>query len=411
MSEKVDVIIIGAGIAGLIAAQELKSAKRKVLILEASDRIGGRIKTDKYEGFLLDHGFQVLLSAYPEIQANPLLKNLKSCAFKSGSMLMTKGKTHVVADPFREPLKIFSTLFAPIGSLVEKFKILKLRQALWNKSIEAIFEEEETTTKELLSKKYGFNNKIIKRFFTPFFSGIFIESELKTSSRMFEFIFKMFADGEAVLPNGGMQAIPESLAKGLAENELLLSHKVDAIEEGKVTCSNGKTFESKQILIATEASGLVDQYISEKENKKVLYTYYFSTTNLPKNGAYLHLNTHEEEWVNHVAFLSRVNPSYAPLGQTLVSVNGMKNEEGTEEEMIEKIKEQLMIYFDTSSWNFLKSYRIKKPLPSQNSVYYEPKATKVKPGIFVAGDHLCNGSINNALLSGRKAAAAILNQL
>ncbi|MDB2427481.1 FAD-dependent oxidoreductase, partial [Flavobacteriaceae bacterium] len=209
------IYIVGAGVSGLVAAQVLENKGYHPIILEASDRAGGRVKTDIKKGFQLDRGFQVLLSSYPAAQKYLDFKALKLQKLKPGAVIFKKGKQQVIGDPLRDISTLFSTLFSRIGTLSDKFKILQLNLKLKNKSMEAIFSSDEISTKEYL-QEFGFSSQIIAQFFTPFFTGIFLENELTTSSRMFEFVFKMFGEGLAVIPQGGMEEISKQLIANLS---------------------------------------------------------------------------------------------------------------------------------------------------------------------------------------------------
>jgi phytoene dehydrogenase-like protein len=189
-----DVLVIGAGLAGLTAALELYRAGKKVLILEATDQVGGRVATELVDGYCLDVGFQVLLTAYPETKKYLNYGQLGLQNFGAGAIILHKGKRHLLADPLRHPAHVLSSLLAPVGSLQDKLNIFWLRQRLKNTNLNEVFSRPETSTYEEL-RKYGFSEKIINTFFRPFLGGVFLERELQTSSRMFSFVYKMFSEG------------------------------------------------------------------------------------------------------------------------------------------------------------------------------------------------------------------------
>ena len=195
--------IIGAGISGLIAAQILENHGYHPTIIEASATVGGRVKSDLVDGYTLDHGFQVLLTSYPATKKYLDYKALDLQKLLPGATIFKHGKAQTIGDPLRNISLLFPTLRSSIGTFSDKLKILKLNTLLKKKKITAIFKTEEKTTLQYL-KDFGFSDEIIKDFFTPFFSGIFLETELETSSRMFEFVYKMFGDGLAVIPKEGM---------------------------------------------------------------------------------------------------------------------------------------------------------------------------------------------------------------
>ncbi len=220
------IIIIGAGLAGLCCARELAGANLKPVVLEASDGVGGRVRTDPFEGFLLDRGFQVLLTAYPECQRVLDHDALDLQPFYPGALVRFEGGFHRVADPFRAPLSAVPTLLSPVGSLADKFRIARLRAALAQYTVDQLFLRHEITTRERLAQE-GFSAAIIDRFFRPFLGGIFLEPELRTSSRMFDFVFRMFAEGESAVPQRGMAAIPEQIAARLPAGTVRCNCRVD----------------------------------------------------------------------------------------------------------------------------------------------------------------------------------------
>ena len=171
-STKIDTLIIGAGLSGLTAARVLKLAGRKVKIIEASDGPGGRVRTDEVNGFLLDRGFQVFLTAYPEAKHFLDYKALDLKPFSPGSIILTNSGIDEIGDPLREASSLIRTLKSPVGTLSDKFRLLLLRLKLAGISIDEIFSKKETTTLEYLSA-VGFGKKIISDFFAPFTFKIF----------------------------------------------------------------------------------------------------------------------------------------------------------------------------------------------------------------------------------------------
>ena len=248
--------IIGAGISGLIAAQVLENYGYAPTVIEATDRVGGRVKTDLVNGYHLDQGFQVLLTAYPAAQKYLDYDALDLQPFLPGASIFKSSKQKIIVDPLRNLSLLFPTLFSGIGNFSDKFKILKLNQKLKKKSLEAIFSEPEQSTQEYLDK-LGFSNGIITDFFKPFFSGIFLETQLETSSRMFEFVYKMFGEGQATLPKAGIEAIPKQLLTNLKTTSFRYNTKVESLKDGEIVLKDGAKLESHYTIVATEANNLI----------------------------------------------------------------------------------------------------------------------------------------------------------
>ncbi len=409
---KNDVIIIGAGLSGLSAAIYLHRQGRKVLILEASDRAGGRVKTDLYEGFLLDRGFQVLLTAYPEAIELLNYKDLQLKKMLPGATVLYDGGTFEIADPFRRPKALFNTLFAPVGTLRDKINTLWLKNKLQKMTIDAIFAQpEQSTFQQLLD--YGFSQKMIKRFYTPFLSGIYLENHLTTSNRMFDFVMKMFSDGDVAIPAFGMEEIPKQLVSLLPKSSILYHKKVSVIEGNTLTLEDGTIFEANQILIATNANELTKQFLPNiKTTAQKVTNVYFEAKKAPSKKAIVILNaSSNKKWVNNLTVISNVSKAYAPIGKVLISVsyNGLAAVEDFE--LAENIKKELEQWYgnQVQDWKMIKTYRIDYALPIQDSVKNDIPISEIKISdtLFICGDHLLNGSINAAFKTGRLAAEAM----
>ena len=409
---KPTITIIGAGISGLTAAVYLHQKGYKVQILEASDRAGGRIKTDIIDGFRLDRGFQVLLTEYPETKALLDYKKLNLKRFLPGATVLYDGGQFEIADPFRRPTATFATLFAPVGSLKDKINTFFLKNKLVNIAVPDVFKQPEIETIAQL-KKYGFSPKMIDRFYKPFFSGVFLENDLKTSSTMFDFVMKMFSEGDAAIPELGMEEIPKQLVAMLPENSIDYNVKVKAIENNKITCKNGTILDADKIIIATEAIGLASNYIPKtKQNFHQVTNVYFEAKIAPTQKAVVVLNAAtNKKWANNLTVLSNISNHYAPKGKVLISVsyNGIPDIDDTT--LAENMKTELKQWYgnQVTDWKLLKTYRINYALPNQEKVANEVANSEIKinENLFICGDHLLNGSINAAMKSGRIVAELI----
>jgi phytoene dehydrogenase-like protein len=409
---KPTITIIGAGISGLTAAVYLHQKGYKIQILEASDRAGGRIKTDLIDGFRLDRGFQVLLTEYPETKALLDYKKLNLKRFLPGATVLYDGGQFEIADPFRRPTATFATLFAPVGSLKDKINTFFLKNKLVNIAVSDVFKQPEIETIAQL-KKYGFSPKMIDLFYKPFFSGIFLENDLKTSSNMFDFVMKMFSEGDAAIPELGMEEIPKQLVAMLPENSIQFNVKVSAIENNTIICENGTTLDTDKIIIATEAIGIASNYISKtKQNFHQVTNVYFEAKIAPTQKAVVVLNasTHKK-WVNNLTVMSNVSNKYAPAAKVLISIsyNGIPTID--DETLAENMKTELKQWYgnQVEDWKLLKTYRIKYALPNQEKVSNEVTHSEIKinDNLFICGDYLLNGSINAAMKSGRIVAELI----
>ena len=409
---KPTITIIGAGISGLTAAVYLYQKGYNVQILEASERAGGRIKTDIIDGFQLDRGFQVLLTEYPETKALLDYKKLNLKRFLPGATVLYDKGQFEIADPFRRPTATFATLFAPVGSLKDKINTFFLKNKLVKITVSDVFKQLEVDTISQL-KKYGFSQKMIDRFYKPFFSGIFLENDLKTSSNMFDFVMKMFSEGDAAIPELGMEEIPKQLVAILPANSIQYNVKVNAIEKNKIICEDGTILEADKIVIATEAIGLAGNYISKtKQNFHQVTNVYFEAKIAPTKKAVVVLNAStDKKWVNNLTVMSNISNKYAPIGKVLISIsyNGIPAIDDTT--LAENMKTELKKWYgnQVQDWKMLKTYRINYALPNQENVSNEVPNSQIKinDNLFICGDHLLNGSINAAMKSGRIVAELI----
>lgn len=413
MSEE-QVIIIGGGLSGLCCAKVLHSNNVPFQLLEASDRIGGRVKTDSVDGFLLDHGFQVLLTAYPEAQSVLDYSALELKSFSNGALCRVNGKFERLADPWREPSKVFETAFSKVGSLADKFLVRSLRSDSRKGTVDEIFQREETTTLEAL-KNFGFSEAMINRFFRPFLGGVFLDTDLETSNRMLHFVFRMFSQGDVAIPANGMQAIPNQLASALPEVSIRLNTKVESINGSTVKLGNGEVINGSAIVLATEettTSKLLPESGIKVKPPRSVTCLYFAAPKAPHPEPILLLNGEGKGLVNNVCVPSNVAPNYAPDGQSLVSITVVNPQGKSDDELNATVLDEMKAWFGESvdDWRHLKSFQIPYALPNQSPPAYQKyeSSPKLRDGLFLCGDYRKNGSIQGAMVSGRLAAESII---
>jgi protoporphyrinogen oxidase len=403
--------IIGAGVSGLIAARVLEDNGFSPIILETTDRVGGRVKTDIVDGYQLDQGFQVLLTAYPAAQKYLDFKSLDLQKFLPGASIFKNGKQLIIGDPLRELSLLFSTLFSGIGTFSDKFKILKLNMRLKKKTLEAIFSEKEQSTLSYLIG-LGFSNEMITDFFTPFFSGIFLEKKLETSSRMFEFVYKMFGEGYAALPKAGIEAIPKQLFQNLKNTTFRFNTKVASIKEGEIVLADTTKLESHFTIVATEASNLIPNLKNQHTEWKSCDTLYFETERRVIKKPLIGLIPKNETLINNIFYHTSLPTSIKPTKE-LLSVTVLDNHNLSSELLIEQVKKELQKNCAIDSCKFIKQYNIPMALPKLNDLQYEmlPSETRLTDSLFLAGDTQLNGSLNAAMISGERAALAAIEMV
>jgi phytoene dehydrogenase-like protein len=409
------VIVIGAGLAGLSAARYLTRNGVDCTVLEASDGVGGRVRTDLVDGYRLDRGFQVLLTGYPEAKKQLDYTALDLHAFQPGALVRYNRGFHKVADPWRAPGDLLSTMISPIGSLMDKAKIARLRLDVRRGTLDELWQRPSTSTLQRL-RQVGFSETIIDRFFRPFFGGIFLDRNLGTSSRLFDFIFRMFSEGDTVLPAHGMQAIPEQLAATLPVGTVRLKSRVESISGANVKVAGGETLSAAAVIVATdgpEAARLLNEV--EKPGSRSVACLYFTAERAPISEPVLILNGNGAGPINNLCFPSQVAPSYAPPNSTLLSASVLGDPEQDDELLRAKVQGQLIEWFgpQAKEWRFLRLYRIRHAQPAQPPGVLEPpqRSIQLRPGLYVCGDHRDNASINGALVSGQRTAEAVVAAL
>jgi hypothetical protein len=406
------VIIVGAGLAGLTCARRLQEHGIAVRVFEAADAVGGRVRTDEVEGFQLDRGFQVLLTAYPATQRWLDYAALDLQFFAPGAEVHTANGWQRVADPRRRWSEVFSSLRAEIGSMADKLRVVRWALEARGADIGELWQAPETTALAALSDR-GFSDLMVERFWRPWLSGIFLESDLQTSSRMLEFVFAMFAQGQTAVPRRGMRAIPEQLAAGLPADAVELNQPVAAVQADRVTLSDGAVQEASAVVLAidgksAERLGCQTADVAWNEARCL----YFSATRAPTSDGMLRLNGQGDGVVNHFVTLSRVNPDCAPLGRELIMA-GIRPGISAEGAQIETAAvEQLQDWFgpQVNTWQLLRHDVVKRALPARTPLsplsLFEPEN-----GVWQCGDLLRSPSIQGAMESGEAVADLVVESL
>ena len=409
--EDIKIHIIGAGVSGLVAAQTLEDNGFSPVILEATASVGGRVKTDIVEGYQLDHGFQVLLTSYPAAQKFLDYQSLELQSFLPGAAIFKAGKEFQIGDPLREITLLLPTVFSSLIPFMDKIKILQLNLKLQRKSISDIFAEKEKTTLQYL-QEFGFSDEVIAQFFRPFFSGIFLETQLKTSSRMFEFVYKMFGTGNAALPKAGIQAIPDQLANKLKRTKILFNIKVDAVKDGEIQLEDGTILPSDFTIIATDSTNLLPNLTTEKLHWKSCFTLYFETEKRIISRPLIGLLPKENSLINNIFYNTSLKTAQNG-GKELLCVTVIDTQNLKEDQLTDQVKSELKEHFNIEILRLIKTYEIPKALPDLNNITYNlnPAKTRYSDKIFLAGDTLVNGSLNAAMLSGESAALAVIEAI
>jgi len=415
MTANPDVVIIGAGLAGLCCARRLQEKGISFQILEASDGIGGRVRTDHVDGFLLDRGFQVLLEGYPEARHVLDYDALQLKSFDPGALIWFAGRLNRFIDPWRKTGEWRAAYDSPVGSLADKLRMARLRSRLKNASMDKIFSRPEKSTIAAL-KSSGFSPAMIQHFFEPFFGGIMLDRDLHASSRMFEFVFSMMSKSNISVPAHGMGAIPQQLAAKFPARAVRFGAHVDSLLSNTLTLGESEKITPRAVVVATDGPSAA-KLLGEipLAGSRSVSCFYYATDNPPVTEPILLLAGTRGGTVNNLCVMNTVAPNYAPVGQYLISVSVLGDFPLTDEQLGGFIIADLKGWFGpvVRSWKFLRSYRIPHAQPAQSPGALEPpeRPVRIRPGVYVCGDHRDNASINGAMVSGRRAADALISDL
>lgn len=408
------VAVVGAGLAGLACARRLQAAGRDVVVLEASDGVGGRVRTDRVDGFQLDRGFQVLLTGYPAARAQLDLDALDLRAFRPGVVIQLERGPTRLADPLRELGAVAEGLNSPALHLSDGLRLLKLRASVQLAAGQRVAGRAQTTTLNRL-RQHGFSATVVERFFRPFLAGVFFDEGLSTSSRMFELVFRSFFRGDVAVPAAGMGAIGEQLAARLAAGTVRLDCPVVGVEPGRVVLADGEQLDVADVVVAAEGPAAL--HLLGEERLRVppgrgTTTMWWRAPVSPVGEADLVLDGEGTGPVNNLAVLSDVAPTYAPADQHLVagSVIGVPAE--GDGELDGACRRQLRAWYgaQVDHWELVRVDRIRWAQPRQDPSDLPSlrRPVAVGEGLWVCGDHRDTASIQGALVSGRRTADALL---
>ncbi|MDM4016480.1 NAD(P)/FAD-dependent oxidoreductase [Roseiconus lacunae] len=436
-NEQTSTVVIGGGVSGLACARVLADAGKSVQVLEASDRVGGRVRTDRVDGLTLDHGFQVLLTAYPACEKLLNYDELRLRRFRPGALVRKNGHFAVLADPWRNPTKAFASALSSVGSLGDTLKVGQLRSESRRGSLDELYQLPNISTLQRLQDA-GLTESIIDDFFRPFLGGVFLDESLQTSRRMFEFVFRMFAEGEIAIPADGMAAIPRQLAEALPRGTIRLKTSVRTIEHlergSRLHLSDGITIDASTVVVATESGAAAKllnlDSIATKWNQTT--TVYFQAPKSPEDSQMLILRGDErcppaaqdasapESAIQTMTVLSDIAPEYATRDRSLISISLSERFSDIDiDDAIKMVHNQARSWFgdQVDRWEFVRAYRIPFALPRLDlrTVVKSVRGCEIAKGcpehVYVCGDHRETASLHGAMNSGMRVASRIIETI
>ncbi|WP_329106855.1 NAD(P)/FAD-dependent oxidoreductase [Streptomyces sp. NBC_01439] len=403
-----DVLIVGAGAAGLACARDLLAAGVRVRVVEASDAVGGRMRSDRVGGFVVDRGFQVFNTAYPQVRGRFDLKKLRLRPFTPGFLVHTPTGRLSFNDPTRRPGTLPELLSGRLAGRrdLAALGLLSARDMLLPP---ARLKRRPDTTVRTAFADAGISEAFVERFFRPFVSGVFLEDELETSARVFHMVWRSMLRGTICLPTEGIGAVPQALAADLPEGAVRLETPVAELTADGVLTTEGREIPALAVVVATGPGG-VATLLPEVTLPayRTLTTYYHVAPRSPLGEPTLLVDT-RRRFLN-TCVLSDVVPGYAPPGHALIatSVTG-RDGQGRERELRKALAEAYGT--DTDGWDLVTVRTIEDALPSMAPPQPLTRTTRVAPGRYVCGDHRATGSTQGALASGARAAREVLHDL
>ncbi len=402
---RAEVVVVGAGLAGLSAAIRLADAGCDVHVVEAGGHAGGRLATDRVDGFVVDRGFQVLNTGYPRVAADLDVPALDMGFFWPGAVLRVDGRVSRVVDPRRHPATAPATLRAPIGSLVAKAAIAVYSAQAGYTPVDRLLRQPETSAEVRLNAA-GVGTEAVERFFRPFLAGVLLESRLETSSRYLDLLWRSFARGRTGLPARGLQAVGEQLAARLDPQRLHLHSRVSEVAPGRVTTAEG-TVRADAVVVATDpdtAAALLPGLDAAAPRQVTTHLHVLPTS--PWRDPLIVLGTPGGRVVNSVV-LTDAQPAYSPDGRALVSSSTL--EPTSEAEVREEVARLHGV--PTTELAHLTSVTVPGAQPAALPPLQLRRPVDLGDGVYVCGDHRDTPSIQGAMASGARTARAVLRSL
>ncbi len=413
------VLVVGAGLSGLATALHLQRRGHAVRVFEASDRPGGRVRTDAVEGFALDRGFQVLLDSYPEARATLDLPALELGRFVPGAMVWNGARFVRVVDPLRRPRDAWATLGSGLVSAGDALRLAPWLAGTLRRGADGWKATPDELDVEAALRARGFSRALIEGFWRPFLGGVLLDRELRASQRSLSFLLRSFATGHATLPAGGMGRLPEQLAARLAPGTIEYRTPVAEVTPGAVRLEGGDRVEGAAVVVASDpaVAGRLVPSLTPPPMREVGCLYLDAPSETaPPVTSHLVLDGTGEGPVNNLCLPSAVAAGYAPAGRTLISATILADALDASDDAIDKrAREQLRGWFGDAvdGWRTLRLVRVKEALPAQTPGPYaaRERTPRLDDRLYVAGDHRDVASIQGAMASGRRAASAVAEAL
>jgi phytoene dehydrogenase-like protein len=407
-----DVVVVGAGLAGLCAARLLCASGLDVVVLEATDTVGGRVRTDRVDGLLLDRGFQLYNPAYPEGQRVLDHGALDLRPFTRGIIVAEGDRQWRLGDPRHEPGWILDAVRAPLGPWVDRLRAARWALTQSRRNPADILAEVDQPSGQRL-RALGLSSRFIDTAMRSFLTGVFLEDQLATSARFMEFVIRSFVRGTPSVPALGMQQIPEQLAAGLPDAALRRGTPVLRLTGTGVETDAGP-LSAPNVVVATDptsATALLPDLEVAAMNS--VTTWYHTTQDMSLTGGrpVLVVDADRRGPVVNSVVISHASPSYAPPGQALVASSTLGTDTSREAAIAVRTHLALLYGASAKGWQDVSAVAVPGALPAMPVPHDFRRPVRLASGRYVAGDHRDSSSIQGAMVSGRRAAEAVLADL
>ncbi|MYT24685.1 NAD(P)-binding protein [Streptomyces sp. SID7760] len=404
-----EVVVVGAGVAGLACAADLVAAGVRVRLLEAADAPGGRVATDRVRGFTTDRGFQVFNTAYPQVKRRLDLRALRLRPFTPGVLVHTGDGLRRFTDPtrrLRESRDLLPGRLATARDLAA-LGVMSARDML-APAARLRGSRRDATTLTALAEA-GFSPDFVETFFRPFLSGVFLEDELETSARFFHLVWRTMLRGTLCLPADGIGAVPAQLAAALPGSVLHTATSVASLTPEGVLLADGTDLAAAAVVVATgqSAAARLLPGLSVPRARTVTTLYHaaerspLAEPTLVIDGSRRFLNT---------CVLTELHPGYSGDGRALVSTSVL-GAPGPAEEAAVRVALGHVYGADTGGWEAVHRVTVHDALPAMTPPWPLSRSTRISPGRYVCGDHRATGSLQGAMASGARAAREVLSDL
>jgi phytoene dehydrogenase-like protein len=402
------IVVVGAGLAGLACAQRLTAAGLEVVVLEAADAVGGRVRTDEIDGFRCDRGFQLINPAYPALRRVVDLDQLDLRSFGAGVVVAGVDGRSVLADPRRLPRLLPATLRSPVGSLRERVAFVR-----WALScllpVRRLLAAPDLRLADALDRA-GISGELRTAVLDPFLAGVLADWEGTTSATFVRLLMRSFLLGSPAVPSTGISRLPELLAASLPAGTVRLDQRVIDVGAEHVRTPD-EEIRAEAVVVATAPRAAAELTGIPVPSTKPLTTFWHTAPRAPTTTKLLHLDGARRGPLVNSAVLTNVAPGYAPPGRVLIASSTVSADGSAAAELAVRRQAGMVYGIDTSDWELVSCQVIAEALPHQPPPLVLRQPARLAGGVFIAGDHRDTASIQGALVSGRRAADAVTGGL